>query len=387
MVGLSQALLMRPRLLVIDEMALGLAAGVVEELLQRLREVNAAGTTIVLVEQSINVALQIATRAIFMEKGQIRYDGPVADLVNRPDVVRSVFLAGASVSSGLGRGAERERTLAAHDELLVAENLSLRYGGVEVLRGRSISGRPGEVVGIIGPNGAGKSSLFDVIAGFATPQTGTIEYLGRDITSLGATGRARLGISRSYQNVRLFPALTVRENIAVALERHLPPANPVAAAVWSPGTRKAERTLDRRIDNLVESLSLQSYSNKFLGELSTGTRRIVDIACQMAAQPLLLLLDEPSSGLAQAESELLGSVIGRVVKELACAVLVIEHDLGLVAAVSDRMVAMQLGSLLAEGAPRAVLDDPRVSEAILGTASDAVISRSISLAFAATTHE
>jgi len=384
MLGLSQALLMRPRLLAVDELALGLAPPVVERLLQTLREINRAGTTIVIVEQSINVALQIATRAVFMEKGQIRYDGPVDELVARPDVVRSVFLAGATTSSGLGHDADREQSLRAHDLLLSVEGVSLGYGGVTVLHDMSIGVRAGEIVGLIGPNGAGKTSLFDVITGFARPRQGTVRFAGRDVTTLSPAARARLGVSRSYQNVRLFPALTVRENIAVALERHLDPPNPLAAAVWSPGTRRAERTLGRRIDNLIESLGLGAYSNKFLAELSTGTRRIVDIACQLAAQPLLLLLDEPSSGLAQAESEMLGPVIGRIVKETGCAVLVIEHDLGLVAAVSDRLVAMQLGSPLAEGTPRDVLADPRVTNAILGAASDAVVSRSISLTAATT---
>jgi ABC-type branched-subunit amino acid transport system ATPase component/predicted MFS family arabinose efflux permease len=384
MVGLSQALLMRPRLLAVDELALGLAAPIVERLLQTLREINRAGTTIVIVEQSINVALQIATRAVFMEKGQVRYDGPVDELVARPDVVRSVFLAGAAATGGLGRDPERERALRSHELLLSVEDVSLGYGGVEVLRDMAIRVRSGEVVGIVGPNGAGKTSLFDVITGFARPSGGAVRFAGRDVTTLSPAARARLGISRSYQNVRLFPALTVRENIAVALERHLSPPNPLTAAVWSPGTRRAERNLARRIDNLVESLGLVAYGNKFLAELSTGTRRIVDIACQLAAQPLLLLLDEPSSGLAQAESEMLGPVIGRIVKETGCAVLVIEHDLGLVSAVSDRLVAMQLGSLLAEGAPRDVLADPRVTSAILGAASDAVVSRSISLTAATT---
>jgi ABC-type branched-subunit amino acid transport system ATPase component len=114
-------------------------------------------------------------------------------------------------------------------------------------------------------------------------------------------------------------------------------------------------------------------------ELSTGTRRIVDNACQLATQPRLLLLDEPSSGLAQAETELLGPVIGRIVKETGCGVLVIEHDLGLVAAVSDRLVAVRLGEVMAEGPPRQVLDDPAVIDTILGGASDAVISRSVTL--------
>jgi ABC-type branched-subunit amino acid transport system ATPase component len=192
--------------------------------------------------------------------------------------------------------------------------------------------------------------------------------------------RARLGLARSYQNVHLFPALTVRENIAVALERHLHSRNAAAAALWLPPVRRSERRVRRRVDNLIESLGLGAYANKFVNELSTGSRRIVDIACLIAAAPRLLLLDEPSSGLAQAETEQLAPVVGRIVKETGCGVLVIEHDLGLVATVADRLVAMRLGEVMAEGTPSQVLANQQVVDVLLGGASEAVISRSVSLA-------
>jgi branched-chain amino acid transport system ATP-binding protein len=135
----------------------------------------------------------------------------------------------------------------------------------------------------------------------------------------------------------------------------------------------------RRVDNLVESLGLGAYAGKFMNELSTGTRRIVDIACLLAAQPRLLLLDEPSSGLAQAETEMLGPVVARIVKEAGCGVLIVEHDLGLVASVSHRLIAMRLGSVLADGPPGEVLADGEVIDSILGRASDAVLSRTVEL--------
>jgi len=383
MVALGQALLMRPRLLMIDELSLGLSPQVVEQLLEALRQINRGGTTIVIVEQSINVALQIAERAVYMEKGQVRFDGPVKELFSRPDVVRSVFLAGAAVSSSLSQSTERrllELGLTEKELTLEVKDVVLRYGGVRVLNGVSFDVTRGEVVGLIGPNGAGKTSLFDVVTGFAKPERGEVRLLDQDVTSMAADARARLGLARSYQNVKLFPALTVRENIAVALERHLQSRNAVLAAVWSPMTRRSERRVGRRVDNLVESLSLGAYADKFLNELSTGTRRIVDIACLLAAGPSVLLLDEPSSGLAQAETEQLGPVIGRIVKELGCAVLIIEHDLGLVASVSHRLIAMRLGEVMATGTPAEVLAQQEVIDAILGGASQAVVSRSVQLA-------
>jgi len=379
MLALAQALLMKPRLLMIDELSLGLAPQVVQQLLDALRRIHAAGTTVVLVEQSINVALSIAQRAVFMEKGEVRFDGPTSELFNRSDIVRSVFLEKAVTGS---LGSSRARALEAGFErevVLDVQDVHIAYGGAHVLNGVSLSVDRSEVVGIIGPNGAGKTTLFDAIAGSAPIDQGSISLLSVDVTMLPSDARARMGIARSFQNVKLFPALTVRENIAVALERHLENRSAVLAAVWSPATRKVERRVARRVENLVESLGLGPYADKFVNELSTGTRRIVDIACVLATQPRLLLLDEPSSGLAQAETEQLAPVIGRIVQETKCGLLVIEHDLGLISAVSDRLVAMRLGTVMAEGLPGAVLENHEVIDALLGGASEAVLNRSIQM--------
>jgi ABC-type branched-subunit amino acid transport system ATPase component/MFS family permease len=385
MIGLAQALLMKPRLLMIDELSLGLSPKVIETLLEALRAINRQGTTVVIVEQSINVALEIAERAVYMEHGRVMFDGPVAELMRQPAIVRSVFLSGAVTSDSIGRGSERrllELAQDEHEELLQMRGVSLSYGGWKALDDVSITASRREVVGLIGPNGAGKTSVFDIITGFTTPDSGSIRFLDRDITTLTPDARARLGLARSYQNVRLFPALTVRENIAVALDRHLQAQRGEETGMagrWRPLARRNESRVTRRVENLVESLGLGAYADKFLNELSTGTRRIVDIACLLAAQPSLLLLDEPSSGLAQAETEQLGPVIGRIVKETGCGVLIVEHDLGLAASVCHRMIAMRLGEVMVEGTPEEVLGNQEVVDAILGTTSAAVNSRSIQL--------
>jgi ABC-type branched-subunit amino acid transport system ATPase component/predicted MFS family arabinose efflux permease len=382
MLALGQALLMRPRLLMIDELSLGLAPRIVEQLLDAIRRIHAQGTTIILVEQSVNVALQVAERAVYMEKGEIRFDGSVRALMNRPDIVQSVFLGNAVTAGSLTTAAERRLLDSAADveTVLQVDRIGLSYGGLRILNGVSVSVAREEVVGIVGPNGAGKTTLFDIVTGFVAPDEGTITYVGTDVTGMSSDARARLGLARSYQNVRLFPALTVRENIAVSLERHLRSRSAAAAALWLPPVRRSERRVKRRVDNLVESLGLGAFANKFVNELSTGSRRIVDIACLLAAAPRLLLLDEPSSGLAQAETEQLAPVIGRIVKETGCGVLIIEHDLGLVASVSDRLVAMRLGEVIAEGVPNEVLRDQEVVDVLLGGASEAVLNRSVSLA-------
>ena len=363
MIGLAQALLMKPRLLMIDELSLGLAPQVVEMLLETLREINRQGTTVIIVEQSINVALQIAERAVFMEKGEVRFDGPTSELLANPDIVRSVFLAGRPTSElatppcNAARGGSR--------------NHPRRLRPIVVLR-RADSAPPPEPLGRPRRGrGRGRSQRRRQDEPVRRDRrlrpdlAGDIAFLDRNVTRLSPDARARLGMARSYQNVRLFPALTVRENIAVALERHEQAGIGMLASIWSPTTRGSER----RLDNLVESLGLGAYADKFVNELSTGTRRIVDIACQLAASPKLLLLDEPSSGLAQAETEQLGPVIRRIVKETGCGVLIIEHDLGLVASLSDRLVAMRLGAVMKEAHRRDVLGDQEVIDAILGGAS------------------
>ena len=372
MVGLSQALLMAPRLLLVDELSLGLAPSVVEHLLGVLRTLNERGTTIILVEQSLNVALTIADRSVFMEKAEIRFDGPTEQLLSRPDLVRSIFLGGAA--GGTRSVLRRSDGSASTTAVLEAEDLTVSFGGVSALRGVDLDVSAGEVVGIIGPNGAGKTTLFDVLSGFTTPDSGQVRLAGSDVTAASPDARARAGMCRSFQSARLFPALTVRENIATALERKAV-RNPLLALAWAPQVRTAERRIARQVDRLVDLLGLDAYADATLNELSTGTRRAVDIACVIALEPLVLLLDEPSSGLAQSEAEALGPLLSRIVRETGCAMVIIEHDLPLVTSLSNRLVAMETGSVLTVGAPEAVRSDPRVLASYLA-ASDDVVQRS-----------
>jgi branched-chain amino acid transport system ATP-binding protein len=372
MVGLSQALLMGPRLLLVDELSLGLAPSIVEQLLGVLRTLNERGTTIVMVEQSLNVALTIADRAVFMEKGEIRFDGPTEELLSRPDLVRSVFMGGAA--GGTRTAAKRSLADSSTANALEVRDLAVSFGGVAALRGVDLTVAAGEVVGIIGPNGAGKTTLFDLVSGFTRPDRGSVLLAGVDVTGDSPDARARAGLGRSFQSARLFPALTVRENIAVALERKAV-RNPLLAAVWAPQVRTSERRIARRVDRLVDLMGLDAYADATLAELSTGSRRAVDVACILASEPSLLLLDEPSSGLAQAETESLGPLLQRIVRETGCGMLVIEHDLPLVTALSDRMVAMEAGAVLVTGTPQQVRSDPRVLASYLA-ASDDVVQRS-----------
>jgi ABC-type branched-subunit amino acid transport system ATPase component len=376
MLALGQAFLMKPRLLMIDELSLGLAPAVVEQLLGILRAIHAAGTTIILVEQSVNLALTVADRAVFMEKGAVQFVGPTAELLHRPDVMRSVFLGNAAQGSldvaVTGRGAPDRTGEERKSVILEAHDLRCRFGGVEALRGVGLAVHAAEVLGIIGANGAGKTTLFDALSGFVTLTSGTVHLAGQDVTLLGPDARARLGMTRSFQDARLFSALTVRESIMLAMERHGAVRSAAMSALWLPPVRQSEARLRRRADMLIEVLGLQRYADWFVGELSTGTRRIADIACTMAAEPEVLLLDEPSSGVAQAEVQELGPLLQRLRAETGCAMLVIEHDMSLIATVSDRLVAMELGTVMSEGRPEDVLSDARVVASYLGTSKEAI---------------
>ncbi|HEX5616300.1 MAG TPA: MFS transporter [Acidimicrobiia bacterium] len=382
MLTLGMAFIARPRLLMIDELSLGLAPAVVEQLLEIVRAIAAQGTTIILVEQSVNLALTIAETAYFMEKGEIRFHGPTAELLERPELLRSVFFdsAARTVASGAPVAAST-REIAAGPPRLAVEGVTKRFGGLTALDDVSFSAAPGEIVGFLGPNGAGKTTLFDVISGFVAADAGSITLAPadgsprRELVGLSASERAWCGLGRSFQDARLFPSLTVTDTIATALERRVAVRDPIAAALHLPAVAESERALARRVDELLELLGIGDFRDKLVRELSTGSRRVVDLACVLAHGPDVLLLDEPSSGIAQREAEALAPLLLRIRAETGATVLIVEHDIALLGAIADRCVAMDLGGVVTSGPPATVLAHPRVVESYLGT-SDVARARS-----------
>jgi ABC-type branched-subunit amino acid transport system ATPase component/ABC-type branched-subunit amino acid transport system permease subunit len=374
MLALAMALLPHPTVLMIDELSLGLAPLVVEELLDVVRRLRADGITVILVEQSANTALRVANRAFFLEKGRVRFYGHTSELLHRRDLLRSIFLAGAT-------DAVRERAPAAaagngHDTtcdttqppeiVLRATGLTKRFGGVTALDGVSVEVRAREILGVIGPNGAGKTTLFDLVSGFLTPDSGDVALDGVPVTRLRPPARARRGLSRSFQDARLFSALTAYQTVCIALDDELRFRDPVEAALALPNVARSERRVGRRADELIEMMGIGDARDKFVSELSTGNRRIVDLTCQLAAEPRVILLDEPSAGIAQREAEALGPLL-LLLRDLTGAGLVlIEHDLRLVTSVADRIMALDLGREIITGDPDAVIAHPRLIEAYLG---------------------
>jgi ABC-type branched-subunit amino acid transport system ATPase component len=250
--------------------------------------------------------------------------------------------------------------------LLDVRGVSKSFGGVRAVADVSVEVRRGETVGIIGPNGAGKTTLFELIGGFTPLDAGTVIFDGVDVTKRAPEARARLGLVRSFQDARLFPTLTVRETLQLASERLDPTGFWPGLSGW-PTALERERRTAARADELLLLMGLREYADATIGELSTGTRRITELASLVAMRPRLVLLDEPSSGVAQRETEALGGLLGRLKAALDTTFVIIEHDMPLLLSISDRIIAMETGSVLTSGAPDEVIHHPDVIASYLGT--------------------
>ena len=274
----------------------------------------------------------------------------------------------ARIKPRLLEHADAGRVLSRTSALLEATHLRKHFGGVAAVVDVSLTVHPGETVGLIGPNGAGKTTTFELLGGFTKLDAGRVVFDRRDVTRLGPEGRGRLGLIRSFQDAALFPTMTVTEAVKLALER----VEPTRLLPSICGFTYAERTKDRQARELVSYMGLDSFGDKQIQELSTGTRRIAEIACLVALRPTLLLLDEPSSGIAQRETEALGSLLSELKEELALTLLIIEHDIPLIMGISDRIIAMADGEVIASGTPTEVRADPLVIEAYLGGSVTAI---------------
>jgi ABC-type branched-subunit amino acid transport system ATPase component/ABC-type branched-subunit amino acid transport system permease subunit len=246
--------------------------------------------------------------------------------------------------------------------LLEATGLRKSFGGVHAVRGVSLEVHSGETVGLIGPNGAGKTTTFELISGFTRPDAGRVRFDSRDVTFVGPEARSRIGLVRSFQDSALFPTMTVTDAVQIGLER-VEPTHFLGAVL---GSRRAERQRLEWTRDVIAAMGLEAYRDTQIRQLSTGTRRIAELSCLVATRPTLLLLDEPSSGVAQRETEALGGLLSDLKSQFHLTMLIIEHDIPLITSISDRIIAMASGEVLTVGTPAEVRVHPGVVEAYLG---------------------
>ena len=269
------------------------------------------------------------------------------------------------------RGDRGPSQLAAGQPALATTNVNVTFGGNKAVDSVSFSVMPNELVGLIGTNGAGKSTLLNAVSGFV-PSTGKIEVLGREVNTLSAHKRHELGLGRGFQAAKLYPDLTVRETLMVALEARAH-TKLVPALLGTPGSIRAERAKRAQADEIVHFLGLGGFADSYVASLSTGTRRIVELGGLLAVDAQVLLLDEPTGGVAQKETEAFGPLIQRIQSELEAAVVVIEHDMPLVMSISDRVYCLEAGHVISEGSPDQVRNDPGVIASYLGTDDRAIV--------------
>jgi branched-chain amino acid transport system permease protein len=297
-------------------------------------------------------------RAEVVRTGDRRADG-VRTGDRRADGVRT----GDRRTDGVRTGGRRTDGVPA----LEVVDLRRRYGGVQAVSGVSFSVAPGEIVGLVGANGAGKTTVLDLVSGLLPADGGRVLLGGVDVSGASAARRAAAGLGRVFQGGALFPALTVAEAARLALGRRLAVRDPFLALWWTAAVRFAEEDVADEACRVLASVGLDGATHQLTAELSTGMRRLVELACASAVGPSVLLLDEPTAGLARPEGEELVGRLRRLRAEEGTALVVVEHDVDLLARLADRLVCLHLGQVIADGEPEAVLADPAVVSAYVGT--------------------
>ena len=251
--------------------------------------------------------------------------------------------------------------------LLQIDGVTLAFGGVKALTGVGFAVQAGSITAVIGPNGAGKTSLFNTISGFYRPTSGTIRFQGQDITRVPAPQRAKLGLGRSFQNIALFRGMTVLDNIKLGRHAHLK-TNVFDALFYVGRARKEEAELRRDIEErIIDFLEIDHIRNAPVAALSYGLQKRVEMARALAMQPQILMLDEPVAGMNREETEDMARFILDVRAEWGVTVLMVEHDMGMVMDLSDHVVVLNFGQVIAQGTPAVVQADPEVARAYLGS--------------------
>ncbi|MEW6044946.1 MAG: ABC transporter ATP-binding protein [Bacillota bacterium] len=248
---------------------------------------------------------------------------------------------------------------------LEVERVSLSFGGVQALSDVSLRIEPGELVSIIGPNGAGKTSLFNCVTGLYRPDRGRVRLDGRDLAGLSPDRIAALGVARTFQNIELFRNMTALDNLLLGRHRYYR-SGLLRAAASSPGWRREEVAQRRRVEEIMELLDIQVARHVRVGDLPYGLQKLVDLGRALSSEPRIVLLDEPSAGMTAEEKAELLFKLRDVRAEMGVTVVLVEHDLGMVMQVSQRVIVLDQGRVIAEGSPREVQANPAVAAAYLG---------------------
>ncbi len=251
---------------------------------------------------------------------------------------------------------------------LSVKNLSIEFGGVHAVEDVSFDVEPGEVFAIIGPNGAGKSTLFNLISRLYEPTTGSIHYGDQDLLELPAHRVVHAGISRTFQNIELFEQATVLQNLLVGRHSHMR-ANPLSNFLFTAGVRRRELEHRRKVEDIIDLMEIARYRDQRISDLPYGARKNVELARALCAEPTLLLLDEPASGLNNEETDDVSFWLEDIKHDLGVTLVMVEHDMNLVGRVADRVMAINDGKLIAIGTPDEIRDNREVQEAYLGVAA------------------
>jgi len=270
--------------------------------------------------------------------------------------------AGSDGGLGVARGAAR----------LEIDSVAVSFGGVQALAGVTLTVEPGTIVGLIGPNGSGKTTLLDVVSGLVTPDAGAVCLDGEDLVDHLPEERAHLGLVRSFQDCRLFPELSVEDTLLLTADASRP-VGVLATTLALPSARRRERDKRDAVDRVIDSFRLDRFREHRIGELSTGTRRVVDLASIVLAQPRVLLLDEPTAGIAQREAEAFIPLLRRLQQVTGATVVLVEHDVPLVFELCSTIVVMETGAVVSKGSPDTVRRDSRALAAYLGASDEALM--------------
>ena len=253
--------------------------------------------------------------------------------------------------------------------LLELEDVTISFGGLTAVESASFAVNPGEVFALVGPNGAGKSTIFNLVSRYCTPSGGDIRFEGKSILGCAPHDIPRLGIARTFQNIELFEHATVLQNLLIGRHTHRQ-SNAISEILHLPGVRSEERRHRLAAERVIDFLDLQPYRESLIMGLPYGVRKIVELGRALAVEPMLLLLDEPASGLSAEETDEVAFWIEDIRRVMGITVLMVEHDMGLVSSVSDRVLALADGKTLAIGTPQEVQTNPAVIEAYIGLGDD-----------------